>query len=537
MTEPGQPTGLPVEVGNGFPDRLWSYEDFPIGEDRSAADPSSTGLVDLSFVRAGLRRSRRVWWSIAAVGFLLGAGLFVHTKPSYQATVSILMQNDPNIDAYTGMETDSLVAEEPAVSQLAVQSLGMSGSTLHYSVAIFSNQVLTISLHAATPDEAGREVDAVANAFLKVHAQSVQTQMTASTAGESQQLVQAQQTVDSLAKQITQVSAEASSTAQQEQLKSLEAQHTSAVNSLAALKQTLAYDQASAAISASNMVANSKIIYTGVPTAVTSRKKTVIEYIGGGFFGGLVIGMAIVMIRTLLSDRLYRRDDVAVALSAPVRMSVLSAGINGKRLSFGSRGQAGKQEADVARVADYLRGSVPGNSRGPASLAVVAVDDPTLVVAAIEELASSYARDGKRVALADLAAGALARRLGVSDPGVRMVDVKGTRVIMVLPASDEVAPIGPRARGTGDQTANNEVAAAYSAADVFITMAVLDPAVGADHLATWAGDAVAVVTAGRSSVGKVQAVGEMIRDAGTHLASGILLGADKDDESFGLVKA
>ena len=537
MTEPGQPTGLPVEVGDGFPDRLWNYEDFPRGEDRSADDLSSTGLVDLSFIRAGLRRSRRVWWAVAAVGFLIGAGLFVHTKPSYQATVSILMQNDPNIDAYTGMETDSLVAQEPAVAQLALQNLGMSGSTLHYTATIFSNQVLTISLHAATPDEASREVDAVANAFLKVYAQSVQTQTAASTTGESQQLVQAQQTVDSLGKQISQVSAETSSTAQEKQLKGLEAKHTSAMNALAALKQTLAYDQANAAITASNMVTKSKIIYTSVPTAATSRKKTAIEYVGGGLFGGLVIGMAIVMVRTLVSNRLYRRDDVAVALSAPVRMSVLSAGSSGKRLSLGGRGQAAKRQADVARVADYLRGSVPGNPRGPASLAVVTVDDPSLVVAAIEELASSYALDGKRVALADLAAGALARSLGVSDPGVRMVDVKGTRVIVVLPASEEVAPIGPRARGTGDQTANDAVESAYSGADVFITMAVLDPAVGADHLATWAGDAVAVVTAGRSSVGKVQAVGEMIRDGGTHLASGILLGADKDDESFGLVKA
>ena len=539
MTEPGQPTGLPVEVGDGFPDRMWNYQDFPLGEDRSADDPSSTGLVDLSFIRAGLRRSRRVWWSVAAVGFLIGAGLFVHAKPSYQATVSILMQNDPNIDAYTGMETDSLVAQEPAVDQLALHNLGMSGSTLHYTATIFSNQVLTISLHAATPDEASREVDAVANAFLKVYAQSVQTQTAASTIGESQQLAQAQQAVDSLGKQISQVSAEASSTAQQKQLKSLEAQHAAAENALAALKQTLAYDQASAAVTASNMVTESKIIYTSVPTAATSRKKTAIEYVGGGLFGGLVIGMAIVMIRALLSDRLYRRDDVAVALSAPVRMSVLSAGSSGKRLwlSLGGRGQASRQEADVTRVANYLRGSVPGDSRGPASLAVVAVDDPSLVAAAIEELASSYAREGKRVAVADLAAGALARSLGVSDPGVRMVDVKGTRVIMVLPASDEMAPIGPRARGTRGQTANNEVASAYSGADVFITMAVLDPAVGADHLATWAGDAVAVVTAGRSSVARVQAVGEMIRDAGTHLASGILLGADKDDESFGLVKA
>jgi hypothetical protein len=44
---------------------------------------------------------------------------------------------------------------------------------------------------------------------------------------------------------------------------------------------------------------------------------------------------------------------------------------------------------------------------------------------------------------------------------------------------------------------------------------------------------VAVVTAGESSVTRVQAVGEMIRFAGADLTSAVLLGADGKDESLG----
>jgi hypothetical protein len=78
------------------------------------------------------------------------------------------------------------------------------------------------------------------------------------------------------------------------------------------------------------------------------------------------------------------------------------------------------------------------------------------------------------------------------------------------------------------------LAAACSAADLLLTLAVLDPSLGADHLASWARGAVVVVTAGRSSAARIRAVSEMIRLSGTSLVSGVLIGADKTDESLGL---
>jgi hypothetical protein len=62
----------------------------------------------------------------------------------------------------------------------------------------------------------------------------------------------------------------------------------------------------------------------------------------------------------------------------------------------------------------------------------------------------------------------------------------------------------------------------------------LDPSVGGDYVASWATGAVAVVTAGRSSWAKIQAVGEMSRLAGLPLTSAVLVGADRTDESLGV---
>jgi hypothetical protein len=76
--------------------------------------------------------------------------------------------------------------------------------------------------------------------------------------------------------------------------------------------------------------------------------------------------------------------------------------------------------------------------------------------------------------------------------------------------------------------------AAYASADLLLTLAVLDPSIGAEYLAGWACGAVVVVTAGQSSAERIRAVSEMIRLSGTSLISGVLIGADKTDESLGL---
>ena len=78
------------------------------------------------------------------------------------------------------------------------------------------------------------------------------------------------------------------------------------------------------------------------------------------------------------------------------------------------------------------------------------------------------------------------------------------------------------------------MADACASADVLLTLTTLDPALGGEHLNTWATDAVAMVTAGRSSSTRVHGVGEMIRLSGTRLVSAVLVGADTADDSLGV---
>ena len=86
------------------------------------------------------------------------------------------------------------------------------------------------------------------------------------------------------------------------------------------------------------------------------------------FFIGLIIGMAIVIIRALTSDRLRRRDEIAEYIGAPIRLSVRSVAGRRRLPGLGRRG-AGKA-LDMRRVithlnslATQLSGAVPRGSR------------------------------------------------------------------------------------------------------------------------------------------------------------------------------
>ena len=144
------------------------------------------------------------------------------------------------------------------------------------------------------------------------------------------------------------------------------------------------------------------------------------------------------------------------------------------------------------------------------------------------------AHHDRRVMVADLCAGApTARALGATGTGLSAVRLDGADGIVVVPdKDDEIAPLGPRHADRASR-ANDALLGAYHHVDLLLTIALLDPTVGAEHLATWASDAVAIVTAGRSTATRLRAVSGMIKLSGIRLTSVVLANADKNDESLG----
>ncbi len=117
--------------------------------------------------------------------------------------------------------------------------------------------------------------------------------------------------------------------------------------------------------------------------------------------------------------------------------------------------------------------------------------------------------------------------------------VDGAQVEVLVPAPEDIAPVGPfsRTAAATEPTGAGQVMGALASADVLLTLAALDPSLPSDYLRSWASRCVVVVTAGSSSWTKIHAVGELIRLAGMRLVSGVLVGADKWDESLGVTTA
>ena len=527
---------------NDDPDQtiIWSREDDlqdpPWTDDntvdeRSAVGPTG-GLVNLAFFTAALRRKAWVWCLTAVVGLIIGTGLYVKYPPAYHATATVLLVYNQNQDPYVEVQTEASLAQSKAVAERVVQQLKLPQSVASlqaaYTVTVVTENVLTFNIGAPSSAAAAQRVSALATAFLQYRAQYAQTQEQQLFVQLDQQYSAAQQRLNALDAQLGQMSAQ-TTPAQKAEYNNLQTQ-------IGQQQQIIQYvtSTKSAAKTSTNAIVTGSYVLNTATVLPHSHIKGPALYFAGGLFGGIVIGMGGVIITALLSRRLRYRDDVAVALGAPVRLSV--GPLRARRWLPTLPRRAAKRDLDMRRVVVCMLGAMPGSSRGPASLAVVAIDDAQIVARIVASLASSCA-EGKRVVVADLSSDAhLARLLGVSDPGIHEISQNGVNLLVVLPEAEDVAPAGPVPSGASPAVpaqADPALVTACSSADVLLTLATLDPAFGGDHLGTWATNAVALVTAGESSVEKIHNVGEMIRLAGTRLDSVVLIGADRSDESLG----
>jgi capsular polysaccharide biosynthesis protein len=538
VNDPYGMVAWPDGAGDDLPDRIWTRDDFTPVQEFPVAELTG-GFTSGAFIKAALRRRVKFWCTAAFIGVLIGFGLYVGFPPAYHATATLLLTNAPNDNTTTAMQTEATLAQSLPVAERAVQQLGLKQSVASFraasAVTATTDQVLTITVGAPSADAAVTRTNALAAAFLQFRAAYLQTQHRQLVEELNRQQKQAQQNLDSINLQVSQVLAGPKSQVQQADLRRLQAQDRDASNALDQVKQYVVGTAAGSKTTTDSMIQDSKVLNPAI-LAKHSRVKSIALDVAGGLIGGMALGMGIAIVGALVSDRLRRRDEVAEALGAPVKLSVglLRIPVWKKAIP----GRSARRDLDMKRVVVHLRNAVPGSSGGPASLAVVAVDDAHVAAQAVAALAVSCASDGKRVIAADLSDGVrLARLLKVKGTGIHAVSREGANFSVLVPEPDDVAPVGPLQGVTLSgmpARAGQALAAATSSADVLITLATLDPAFGSEYLATWTTDAVVMVTAGQSSEERICGVREMMRVAEARLDSVVLVGADKNDQSIGV---
>lgn len=509
-------------------------DDFNSPEDRAA--DFNAGLTSLGFIRAALRRSGKVWCAAAVAGFLIGLGVYVTSPPVYQAATTLLLTNGPESQPGAAVADAQTIVQSIPVARLAAQKLRLQesvGTFLgSYAATPLTDRALYIVVDAPTSSDARSRASALATAFLHYRAGQLQAQQSQLFNSLDQQINQARQHVDTIRGQIRTQLTQPSSPARRTQLSSLRTQERQAVGELDQLEQTTNATRANTRALTTAQITGSTVLNAAAPLA-HSRFKHLVLYPLVGAILGLVLGLGVVIVRALISDRLRRRDDIAHALGAPVRLSVGRVRLS--RWRSGGRGLAAANSTNVRRIAAYLDSAVPARSRGVAALAVIPVDDPQVAALSVVSLAMSCAERGIKVVVADLASGVPAGGLlGVKEAGVHMANLAGSHLVVAVPEPNDVAPIGPFSHSRAGGSLGEAIAAASASADLLLTFAPLDPSQGGEHLATWAADAVAVITAGRSSWTRIHAVSEMVRLAGTRLVSAVVVGADETDESLGM---
>ena len=374
------------------------------------------------------------------------------------------------------------------------------------------------------------------NAFLKFRADQQHGQNNLFLQSLEAQVNQAKQRVNSINAQLSQLPSQPTSPTQESQISKLRVEQTSATAALSTLQTAISGNQTTTGADLTAALDNSQVL--NVTPLPYSKKKKLVTYGALGLIGGFALGLTIVVVRALVSDRLRRRDDIAYALDAPVKLSVSTLGA--RRTLTPRPGRAAKRDLDMQRVIAHLHSAVPRSTQVPASLAIVAVDNGPVVAQAVAALATSYASRGTQVIAADLSGGAyLAHLSRVKGPGVQTVSRDGVNFMMAVPNRDDPMPVGPLPSVTspaGPAQAGDALVSSDVSADLLLTLVTLDPALGGEYLATWAANAVVVVSAGQSSAERIHGVGEMVRLAGMRLDSVVLIGADKRDESLGLVR-
>ena len=512
-------------------DRPWAYDDYSPVEDELAVDPTA-GLASVGFIGAAIRRRRAQVGAAALIGLFLGTAGYVLAPPAFQAEISLYLSTAPGQNPGQAMATDVTLAQARSVDAAAVRKLGLAESPAQllasYTVTAETNEVMQIITRAPSSAAAMREATVVATEFLKFRSAQAAGEQQAELATLNQEITQEKQQATSTSKRLIAVTAEPASAARTTDLARLRPLERREQLALVGLQQTaVGYP-----VTTAQQVAGSGVL-DAAAAIPRSRLRTPAEYVGGGLVAGLILGAGFVVVGALVSDRLRRRDEVSRALGAPVGMSVGRVRAGGRLWRPGLRVIRGRA---VARAGSYVSGLVPDSGSDPSGLAVVPVGDDRAAAAVMVAAALARAREGAQVIVADLCPGApAARLLGVRGPGVKMASGQDGQLAVVVPEPGEIAPAGPAARpGPGVRPVlAREV---YQAADVLLALVPLDPLGGSEHLASWAGRAVAVVTAGEASATRINAVGELISVAGvTHLPA-VLLGVDKNDETVGAAR-
>lgn len=487
-------------------------------------DPSPPGVVPGAWVSLHYLRSalQRRWWVIAttsSIGVLLAlAALFLLPVPTTAAS-TVLLTHSPTDDPLTAIQTDQSLLETRTVSESVVEQLALPVTPDEFRSSFISSQLSTelveIELKAPSAGEAVRRLNALATTFLEFRNTQLKGQTEHTIQANDDQVSRLQASVSQLTQQYNAALAQGNGQVASDALN----RKSQLLTQIAALQS----ENQAAEVEVDSVTSASHVIDAAAVVPVSEPKRVVLGVMSGLIIGG-GLGLAVVFVHTLLSNRLRRREDVATALGRPV---AFSAGSVRARVPW--RRSRRRRSLDV--LAKGLATLVPtgnGDSGGRVSVALIGVGD--LPSAATVLLAA-------------------ARQLQASGERLFLVDLTGERWLMkVRRASRADLPIhSPHERG-GPSYGRLSLATSaeigleesdplhdeWASASVVLVLGEIELGVGTGHLGIWAEHSVLLVGAGKATAELLRSIARMLTRTGPALEFAMLVRADRTDESVGL---
>lgn len=504
-------------------------DDDELAEEWTTSYPPDN-LITFRYIWAAIRRHVRVWIVVAVAGLIAGLALPAALPPASSSSVKLLLTHRQGDDPVRAMATDVSLIQTNTVAQRVINELGLSMTPDEllgaYTATALTDRVMEIVATAPTSEQATELAGEVADIYLPFRDQQVALQLES----QREELLSAQTAVQEARAAL--VAAGENPNDSSPPSSPEWTTYTRAVEEELFIEQQILDQNAQA-----SRMRSSRVLDAAAPIPHSERMAMAISA-ASGLIAGLSLGLGYVVVRALISGRLWTRRDIARALGAPVRLSVRGEPRWIWRIAPRYIGRSWMRRPALRLVTQRLLAIVLRGSSPKPDLVIVGVDNLRASAGIVASLALKLAEMGKRVLVADLSGGVLARGLGLSGEGTHETRLRNTDAVFTVhvPSADDAPPLGRRLQGgSRAQTDDSALDVAWTQADVVLALATLSPALGAEHLRPWSSEAVAIVTAGRSSATLLHATGELIRLAGIRLDSAVLLRADKTDDSIGLL--
>jgi capsular polysaccharide biosynthesis protein len=405
---------------------------------RTSESSAAAPLLDLQALVVSVRRRRRLWCAMALLGLLAGVAVAVLMPPPPSAVTKVLVahkEDQPN-DTGTLIRTDVELLQTTRIADKALQALKSPESPedfmRDYRGTGLTNNLLQIDVTGDSDAEAVARAKALADAFVADHVRRMQETAKAEAKALLDQRDRMRDELAQVNKDIGDRSPETESDPKASaSIESLFARRAELTSRIADFDQRAA----EARTGTPKVVAGTQIV--DAPRAVRhSLPKAAVTNSAIGLVLGLVVGLALAAVGTVVADRPVLRRDIAANLGASVIAELRRTSLRSRRPWQRRRARAARE-----RLTTTLARTVRGSAQ-PVSLLELGCACSTSVIAL--DVAAALAPEGPVVVVDGLPGPQLARRR--PKPGDPTV-ISGERAA-AMPHQERRIGVGSVAPGT-----------------------------------------------------------------------------------------